>query len=352
MTDSAALTLHDVHCVLSGQVILDGISLHLPAGEIGCLVGPSGCGKSTLLRAIAGLQPVAEGQIQLGDTVVSRHGFTQDPAQRQMGLVFQDWALFPHLTVAENIAFGLHRQPRATAQARVAHLLTLIGLSDLANRLPQSLSGGQQQRVALARALAPRPKLLLMDEPFSSLDAGLRERLATDVQGWLRSEGITALVVTHDQQEAFALADRMGVLQHGRLLQWDAPYEIYHQPQSRAVAKFIGESVFIDGQIEDARSVRTALGVLDSRTPLPDAPGTTVSVLLRPDDLIHDDEAPLQLTILRRRFRGADYLLELALNAHQTIQALVPSHHDHAVGQAIGIRLAVDHVVTFPSTSS
>ena len=212
------------------QQVLQQVSLQLASGQLGCLLGPSGSGKSSLLRAIAGFEQADSGQISLAGQLLSASGHHLPPQHRQVGMVFQDFALFPHLTVADNIAFGLAGQSKLQQQQRVTALLALVGLSALANRYPHQLSGGQQQRVALARALAPKPRLLLLDEPFSGLDADLRQQLAADVAAILRAEQISALLVTHDQQEAFALADQIGVLSGGRLLQWDTPLKLYQQP--------------------------------------------------------------------------------------------------------------------------
>ncbi|MDP3834336.1 MAG: ABC transporter ATP-binding protein, partial [Hydrogenophaga sp.] len=215
------------------QAAVDGVSLGLRAGDIGVLIGPSGCGKTTLLRAVAGLERASGGSITLEGETVS-DGKSHMPAeQRRIGMVFQDYALFPHLDVGRNIAFGIHRLPRAEREARVAEVLRLVGLAGMEARFPHELSGGQQQRVALARALAPRPRLLLLDEPFSNLDVDLRERLAHEVRGILKAAGATALFVTHDQLEAFAIGDVIGVMHEGHLHQWDDAYALYHRPATR-----------------------------------------------------------------------------------------------------------------------
>jgi iron(III) transport system ATP-binding protein len=204
--------------------VVFGLNLALNHGDIACLLGTSGCGKTTLLRAIAGFIPASHGFIEINQVVCSTPHHTLNPEQRQVGMVFQDYALFPHLNVQNNIEFGLHKQPQAQKQRRSTELLELVGLGALAQRFPHELSGGQQQRVALARALAPKPNLVLLDEPFSNLDIELRERLATEVRDILKAEGASALMVTHDQSEAFGMADMLGVMQEGRLQQWCAPY--------------------------------------------------------------------------------------------------------------------------------
>jgi iron(III) transport system ATP-binding protein len=268
-------------------------------------------------------------------------------------MVFQDYALFPHLTVAANVAFGLRQINRSEADARVHELLDLVGLAHTAQRLPHQLSGGQQQRIALARALAPRPQLLLLDEPFSSLDVDLRERLAQDVRAILKTTGITALFVTHDQQEAFALGDRIGVMHAGRLEQWDDAYTLYHRPATRFVAGFIGHGVFTPARIEPSPSgpvVTTPFGRMSdmAECPLPDAyPGGECDLLLRADDIVHDDASPVKARIEHKSFRGSEFLYTLRLATGEQVRSHVPSHHDHQVGEWIGIRPALDHVVTF-----
>jgi len=219
----------------SARPAVDDASFGLPAGTIGVLIGPSGCGKTTLLRALAGLEPVAAGQVRIGGEVVGAAGIHTPPENRHVGMVFQDFALFPHLDVGRNVAFGIERlRPRERAD-RVAQVLDLVGLPGAERRFPHELSGGQQQRVALARALAPQPRLLLLDEPFSNLDVDLRERLAQEVRGILKAAHATALFVTHDQLEAFAIGDVIGVMHEGRLHQWDDAYTLYHRPATRFI---------------------------------------------------------------------------------------------------------------------
>jgi iron(III) transport system ATP-binding protein len=332
---------------------VDGVSFGLPAGDIGVLIGPSGCGKTTLLRAVAGLEPVTGGEIRLAKELVSA-AHVQVPAEsRRIGMVFQDYALFPHLDVGENVGFGIHAMPRAARARRVAEVLELVGLGGSERQYAHALSGGQQQRVALARALAPAPRLLLLDEPFSNLDVDLRERLAHEVRAILKSAGATALFVTHDQLEAFAIGDVIGVMQDGRLHQWDDAYTLYHRPATRFVAEFIGHGVFTPATIRQRGGeavVQTALGELrdTSECPLPGVfPEGSCDVLLRADDIVHDDDAPVKAEILRKAFRGSEFLYTLRLKSGETVLAHVPSHHDHRIGEWIGIRAQVDHVVTF-----
>jgi iron(III) transport system ATP-binding protein len=273
--------------------------------------------------------------------------------QRRIGMVFQDYALFPHLNVGRNVAFGIASLPRTERDTRVAEVLKLVGLEGMEQRWPHELSGGQQQRVALARALAPRPRLLLLDEPFSNLDVDLRERLAHEVRAILKAAGATALFVTHDQLEAFAIGDVIGVMHEGQLHQWDDAYALYHRPTTRFVAEFIGHGVFTNAQIRQQGNdviVRTPLGdLLDlEECPLPSAYADGLcDVLLRADDIVHDDAAPVKAQIVRKSFRGSEFLYTLRLASGETVMTHVPSHHNHAVGEWIGIRAEVDHVVTF-----
>jgi len=339
----------------TGRAAVEGVTLGLAAGRIGVLIGPSGCGKTSLLRAVAGLERCAEGRVAMAGETLSdaARGVHLAPERRRIGMVFQDYALFPHLSVADNVAFGVAGLERTARAQRVQQMLDLVGLAHAARRAPHELSGGQQQRVALARALAPQPRLLLLDEPFSSLDVDLRERLAQEVRVILKDSGTTALLVTHDQLEAFAVGDVIGVMNQGRLEQWDDAYTLYHRPVSRFVAGFIGHGVFAPAQIVACASgpcVHTPLGELNdiAGCPLPEAfPGGECDVLLRADDIVHDDASPVRALIERKAFRGSEFLLTLRLASGERVLAHVPSHHDHEVGEWIGIRAEVDHVVTF-----
>ncbi len=349
------LKLSHLHVQYPGRdrAAVHDVSLGLRAGDIGVLIGPSGCGKTTLLRAVAGLERASGGQVTLGGHLVSGDGTHVPAEQRRIGMVFQDYALFPHLDVGRNVAFGIHDWPVAERTARINEVLEWVGLRDVLNRYPHELSGGQQQRVALARALAPKPQLLLLDEPFSNLDVDLRERLAHEMRAILKAAGATALFVTHDQLEAFAIGDMIGVMHKGALHQWDDAYSLYHRPATRFVAEFIGHGVFAPAtlvQLNGQTVVQTPLGELSNveECPLPTAyPAGLCDVLLRADDIVHDDDAPVKAEIIRKAFRGSEFLYTMRLAGGQTVQAHVPSHHDHRLGEWIGIRAQVDHVVTF-----
>ena len=363
--DEAATSYFRVENLVVGYeqtIVVDGLSLSLAQGEIGCFLGYSGCGKTTALRAIAGLEPTRHGLIALQDKRLTEQtaqsSFALAPAKRSMGMVFQDYALFGHLSVAKNIAFGLNRWSKADKAARVAEMLSLVELTEHADKRPSELSGGQQQRVALARALAPKPKLLLLDEPFSNLDVVLRESLAMNVRDILKRTNTTAILVTHDQNEAFALADKVGVMHQGRLVQWATPSELYHEPVSPFVAEFVGEGAMIDGIIKEGH-VETALGDIYRRMEVLDdneqpqychydyPNGTPIKVLVRPDDIVHDDDSTQTALVVGRVFRGANYLYRLQLDDGQLILALVASHHNHPIGSRIGILPMLEHVVVF-----
>ncbi|AXK39769.1 ABC transporter ATP-binding protein [Crenobacter cavernae] len=327
--------------------VVDAMGFQLEDGEIGCLLGSSGCGKTTVLRCIAGFEAVKGGEIRLDGKVISRAGFSLPAHERRIGMVFQDYALFPHLSVSANVGFGLQSLNRAERAHRVAELLDVVGLSSHGEAFPHELSGGQQQRVALARALAPRPKLLLLDEPFSNLDVDLRERLSREVRDILKREGMTAILVTHDQHEAFAMADKVGVMHGGKLLQWATPYALYHQPVTRFVADFIGQGAFVPATVTAPNCVKLEIGEYCGLTPNGFSVGDAVDVLLRPDDVQHDDASPLTALVESKVFRGSAFHYTLTLPSGQRVLAEVPSHHNHAIGEPIGIRLELDHLIAF-----
>ncbi|WP_165831946.1 ABC transporter ATP-binding protein [Aliidiomarina sp. B3213] len=343
------LTLNQIKVSFGEQVIVDSVDFSLEEGDIGCLLGPSGCGKTTLLRAIAGFEPVQSGSITLADKLMSSPAQLVPPEKREIGMVFQDFALFPHLNVGENISFGLHKWSTGEKSQRVKQLLEYVGLEGYENRFPHQLSGGQQQRIALARALAPQPKLLLLDEPFSSLDAELRESLATDVRQLLKKEKITALLVTHDQQEAFAMADKAGVMYHGKMLQWDTPYGLYHEPAHHLVADFIGHGVLIRGSVIEDNKVSTPLGELNGEGISINSEGEMVEILVRPDDIIIDDSSARRSTVISKGFRGAHYLYTVELEDGSQLLCMAPSHHQYELGSEVGLRLNLDHLVVFPA---
>ena len=341
------LELDGVTVELGGQRVVDDVSFTLAEGDIACLLGPSGCGKTTILRTVAGFQSPSAGTVRIAGRTVAAAARQASPEERRVGMVFQDLALFPHMTVRRNVAFGMRGHAKAAVERRVAELLELVAMERWADSYPHELSGGQQQRVALIRAMAPRPPVLLLDEPFSSQDTERRVQLAHEVREILKRDGITAVLVTHDQYEAFAIADRIGVIAEGRLRQWDTAYDLYHTPADRFVANFIGEGVFLCGNTLEDNVIQTELGTLRGELSETMAPGTLIELLVRPDDILHDDASPNRATVVARDFRGADHLYTLRMSGNTRLLCLAPSHHDHAVGEEFGVRLRLDHLVIF-----
>ncbi|MBU6953760.1 ABC transporter ATP-binding protein [Hahella sp. HN01] len=341
------LEAKDLSCGYGDQAVVSHLSFQLNKGEIASLLGPSGCGKTTVLRVLAGFQPVFAGEVRVNGAPVSTSSATVPTEKRQVGMVFQDYALFPHLSVAANIRFGLHNRSATEADAKLKDMLELTGMTAYANAYPHQLSGGQQQRVALARALAPDPVLLLMDEPFSNLDAELRSRLSLDVREILKKRDITAILVTHDQNEAFAMADHVGILHGGGLQQWDTPYNLYHEPANRFVANFIGRGALLPGVLTTHDSVETELGVIRGNRAYPWNPQQAVEVLIRPDDLVFDDTSPQKAKIIDKIFAGSSTLYRLLLSSGRKLEALTPSHQDFPIDAEVAIRLKAEHLIAF-----
>ena len=344
---TAQLSLDNITVGYEATPVVHNVSLQIEKGQIGCLLGPSGCGKSTLLRAIAGFEPLLDGNINMEGQLLSKQDFTLAPEKRNIGLVFQDLALFPHLTIAENIEFGIKQWEKTDKKSRVKQLLKLIGLSNMENRYPHSLSGGQQQRVALARTIAPKPKLILMDEPFSGLDASMREELLPEVREILLQENMSAILVTHDQLEAFAMADIVAVMNNGSIMQCDSPFNIYHEPKNRFIGNFIGKGDYLPGKIIDKQSVQSPLGVLHTEKEHKFSVDQEVEILVRPDDVLHDDDSTSQAEIVSKQFRGSHFLYRVKLDSGFLLYCFASSHHNHDIGESIGINVDLDHLVMF-----
>ena len=347
-SDVPLLLVENVSKSFDSNPVAHDISFCLNKGEIGCLLGPSGCGKTTLLRVVAGFESVQSGGVYINGQKVSAPGLDVPPEKRSIGMVFQDYALFPHLTVAENVAFGISSLRNGEKINKVSEMLELVGLTESGKQYPHEISGGQQQRVALARALAPEPKLLLLDEPFSNLDALLRDRLTMEVRDILKELGITALLVTHNQHEAFSVADKVGVLFNGRMQQWDDAYDIYHRPSSLEVATFVGDGALLSGTVTGKGEITCGLGRLNGQLSLPCESGCEVDLLVRPEDILHVDNAEVAATVIHKSFRGPNILYQLELASGERCQALVSSHHNHRLGEKIGIMPEVDNLVVFP----
>jgi iron(III) transport system ATP-binding protein len=324
-----AVSCQHLHKVFDNQTIVQDVSFVVIQGQILALLGPSGCGKTTTLRMIAGFEKLNKGRIEIDGVVVADGKIDVPPEKRRAGIVFQDYAIFPHLSVADNVGFGLSRRLRGE---RVQEMLVFVGLGGLGERMPHELSGGQQQRVALARALAPNPAVLLLDEPFSNLDAALREEMRVDVRRLLKASGTTAVFVTHDQEEALFMGDHVAVMNAGRIEQLGTPEEIFHQPQTRFVADFLGNTDFIEGCVLKV-GIETPLGLLPQLIDLP--VGTAVSIASRPDDVQIEMAEEGNGRITSRQFIGIAFIYEVTLN-DGTIVHSWQSHLTHfAVGTAV-----------------
>ncbi len=347
-TGHPVLELRQVSCAYQeGSRAVSDISLSAYEGEIICVLGPSGCGKTTTLRLIAGFEPVLEGEVYLEGRLVSAPGVLLPPEQRRVGMVFQEYALFPHLRVHENIAFGLRHLPSELRRAQIRDMLTMTGLLGLEARYPHELSGGQQQRVALARALAQKPVIVLLDEPFSNLDPDMAGKMRQDVHDLLKRTKTTALLVTHDHEEAFAMADRVAVLNNGRLEQVDTPEAMYHTPATPFVADFVGQADFISGTVQKGRVI-TEIGEFPNFEGYRD--DTQVRVMIRPDDIhaVPVEESPAR--ILARQFRGSENLYTISLPSGQVVHSSESSTSIFPVGTPVELRVIATHTVLFDDT--
>ncbi|MCB4822943.1 ABC transporter ATP-binding protein [Roseicella aerolata] len=349
-----SLRLTGIRHAYGAREILRGVDLHVRPGEILCLLGPSGCGKTTLLRLVAGLEPLQAGRIELGGVMVAEPGRELPPEQRHVGFVFQDYALFPHLTVAENVAFGLTRIPRGERGWAVTEALARVGLETYASAYPHMLSGGQQQRVALARALAPRPQVVLLDEAFASLDARLREQVRDDTLHVLQTAGIPAMIVTHDAEEAMFLADRIALMQEGRVIQLGPPEELYLNPIAPFVATFLGEVNRLPALVRGSRA-ETAIG------PLPLRPGADLGegpaeVLLRPEGLRVQEEGGTPAEVQACRLLGATTLVHLSVpdgaGGLLHLHARLPPGIRLARGQRVTVAMDPERAFVFPPLAS
>jgi len=320
------------------------LSFAMHESEIIALLGPSGSGKTTTLRLLAGFEKPDDGRILLGGHVVSGDGLWVTPENRHIGMVFQDYALFPHMTLAENVVFGLKTASRRERAARAEMMLSVVGMRGMEKRYPHELSGGQQQRVAIARALAPNPIVLLMDEPFSNLDTDMRAEMREEVVKILRSSGTSAIVVTHDQEEAFVLADRVGVINEGRLEQLSRPEELYRRPRTRFVARFVGQADFIPGEVR--QGIRTEVGCFRKSSELPE--GTKVEMMVRPDEVDLNPAEDGEALITQRRFRGVENLYRLTLRSGTLLHSSQPSTRTFETGSRVKLDIKVANVVVFP----
>lgn len=347
-----ALQLKDLAINIADTSIVNNISFDLKTGELGCLLGATGSGKTTILRAIAGFLPIAEGEIRIGEQLMSGYKTAIPPERRYCGIVFQDYNLFPHLTVRNNITYGLKYMSQANIIARTEKLLTMTRLNNKSESYPHELSGGERQRAALARAMAPSPRVILLDEPFASQDANLRESLASEVRDLLKTERIAGVLVTHEQSEAFALADKIGVLENGKIVQWDDSYNLYHKPKNRYVAEFIGQGTTVKGVISSWSTVNTALGQIKAKIdPTKYKMQQSILVFLRPDDVEFDTKSQRKAEVKEARFRGSTihYTLE-SLDTLEEFYCHAPSHHVYYKGDKISYKLNVKELIVFADT--
>jgi iron(III) transport system ATP-binding protein len=351
VADSIAILHLDqvTRCYQAGAAAVDGITLTLSQGELLALLGPSGCGKTTLLRLIAGLEVPDGGAIVLAGRPVAGPGGWVPPEQRNLGMVFQDYALFPHLTVAQNVGFGLDRlRKQAARQAadRVAEAIALVGLEGLEKRYPHELSGGQQQRVALARAIAPQPALILLDEPLSNLDARVRQRLRQEVRAILKRAGASAVFVTHDREEAMAIADRVAVMRQGRLEQIDTPEGLYWQPASRFVAGFVAETNFLEAH-RSPEGWQTELGIIAADCLSHDPAGDRVVLAVRQTDLRLTPDPKGNGDLLERQFLGREYTYRVKLPNGQPLQAIADWRAKLEPGDRVRVEIASNRLRAF-----
>ena len=332
----------------NNRKVLSNINFDLEESEIGCILGPSGCGKTSLLRAIAGFENIISGTILKDGVCISNSLENISVQNRKMGMVFQDYALFPNMDIKSNIAFGLKGMTKADKEARVNYLLKLVNLDKHKDKYPHELSGGEQQRVALIRALAPSPEIILLDEPFSNIDADIKEDLVTDVRVLLKELSITSIIVTHDQYEAFNIADKVAIMNNGKIEQIGNAYDIYHKPVNKFVADFIGLGVFVPIVKNENGIFETPLGLLDkNKFHKDEMKYKNLEMLLRPDDIIHNDESSTKAIVIEKQFRGAEFLYKLLYNDKYPLLCYAPSHHDHRIGESIGIELEIEHYVIF-----
>lgn len=340
---TTAISLSDVTVSFNGTTALDRFDLDVPSGALTAVVGPSGCGKTTALRAIAGFQTITTGTITLNGQLVATDTTNTPPERRGVGMVFQEFALFPHISVAENVGYGVRGADRVD---RVRRTLRLVGLEGYEDRFPHELSGGEQQRVALARALAPGPDVVLLDEPFSNLDAPQRERMRRELRRIIHSVGVTAVLVTHDQAEALAVGDRIAVMSEGRVVQSGTPVEVYARPVSPWVARFLGEAMILEG-VAEGGAIDTGIGVVPTSL----ADGASAKVMVRPEWVRPTVVDHGVGKIVDREFYGHDQRVAIRLDDGTSIDALLPGSIDVALGERVDVEID-DAIVYFTNDTA
>lgn len=349
---TTALTIDNLTCRYSSNspsnqaipAVLEKLNLKVKQGEIVCLLGASGCGKTTLLKAIAGLLPLSSGEMILNDKVIDDGKYWLPPEERNIGLIFQDYALFPHLTVAENVAFGLTDKSQSQQKAIIENMLQLVHLTGLAERYPHQLSGGQQQRVAIARSLACQPDLLLLDEPFSNIDTQVRHELIRDIRRIFKKQGVTAIFVTHSREEAFAFADKMAVMNNGVIEQFGSAAQLYYQPSSKFVANFLGGGCYLPAQKLAPNRFDTVLGEMQIVSTDSIAVGKACEILLRPQQIFLQQDDDGDIPVLEQQFMGdhCRYVVDV-----QGVHLLGQSHHLLEVGQKVSVDVDCNGALIF-----
>ncbi|WNC73031.1 ABC transporter ATP-binding protein [Thalassotalea psychrophila] len=345
------LAINNLTCRYGNNTILNDLSLTVSDGEIMCLLGPSGCGKTTLLKAIAGLIATSSGEINLENTVlladnVNDKSINVDANKRDLGMIFQDYALFPHLTIHANIAFGITHLSKTAQQNKISELLTLVNLDDLGDRYPHELSGGQQQRVAIARALAREPKVLLLDEPFSNIDAQLRLPLIKDIKAILKQRNMAAIFVTHAKEEAFALADTMALLNNGNIVQCGSPQYLYNYPAEKFVAEFLGHGSILTAQVLNKEKVRCVLGDITCTTNKTLITNETVELFVRPHQFSVIADETGNGVITEYQFRDDGYRAQVKV-AEQNIEVWLPGYFDVESTKVVNVSLTPQQLVAF-----
>ncbi|MEZ8720817.1 ABC transporter ATP-binding protein [Vibrio pomeroyi] len=341
---SCALSIKDLTCKYESQTILEALSLEVEHGEIVCLLGASGCGKTTLLKAIAGLLPLSSGVMSLNCQTIDDGANWLPPEQRNIGMIFQDYALFPHLTVNQNVAFGLRDMSEQDKKAKVQEMLELVHLDQYGDRYPHQLSGGQQQRVAIARSLAYKPDLLLLDEPFSNIDTQVRHELISQIRKIFKKQGVTAIFVTHSREEAFAFADKMAVMNHGVIEQYGSASELYFHPSSKFVADFLGGGSYLNAQRISDNEFETSLGLIEAKAQTEIELGADCALLLRPQHIVASHDVDSNLSVLEQQFMGDHCRYVIEANGQKL---LATSSEALEVGMPVTVKVDTKGVLAF-----